>query len=72
MLTLNANAIPKRRLIRLTAAAEYLGISEWKLRQLIHDGKLPVVQDAEGSPFLLDVRDLDAYIERNKRVTPLP
>jgi excisionase family DNA binding protein len=71
MLTLNATAIPRRRLLRLKAAAEYLSLSPWKLRRLIQEGKLPVVQDGDGSPFLLDVRDLDGYVERNKRTTPL-
>jgi excisionase family DNA binding protein len=63
--------IPSRRLLRLRAAAEYLSLSAWKVRCLIQAGRLPVVQDGEGSPFLLDVRDLDSYVERNKRVTPL-
>ncbi|HYN15350.1 MAG TPA: helix-turn-helix domain-containing protein [Terriglobales bacterium] len=71
MLTLNQNAIPRRRLLKLKAAAEYLSLSPWKLRRLIQEGKLPVVQDGDGSPFLLDVRDLDGYIERNKRTTPV-
>jgi excisionase family DNA binding protein len=71
MLTLNQNAIPKRRLLRLRTAAEYLSLSPWKMRRLIQEGRLPVVQDADGSPFLLDVRDLDGYVERNKRTTPL-
>jgi excisionase family DNA binding protein len=61
---------PSRRLLRLKVAAEYLSLSPWKLRSLIQDGRLPVVQDSEGSPFLLDVRDLDGYVERNKRATP--
>ena len=59
-----------RRLLRLKAAAEYLSLSPWKLRSLIQAGRLPVVQDSEGSPFLLDVRDLDGYVERNKRAMP--
>ncbi len=46
-------------------------MSPWKLRRLIQEGRLPVVQDADGSPFLLDVRDLDAYVERSKRATAL-
>jgi excisionase family DNA binding protein len=59
-------AHPARRLLRTAEAAEYLACSPWKLRKLIADGKLPVVQDVEGAPFLLDVRDLDGFIERNK------
>jgi excisionase family DNA binding protein len=60
-----------KRLFRTKEAAEYLCLSAWKVRRLIQDGLLPVVQDCEGSPFLLDVRDLDQYIESNKRIGPL-
>jgi hypothetical protein len=41
-------------------------MSEWKLRRLIQDEIIPFLQDQEGGPFLLDVRDLDAYIDGNK------
>jgi excisionase family DNA binding protein len=68
---LSAAAIPKRRLLRIKDASEYLSLSPWKLRQLIQCGKLPVVQDTDGSPFLLDLRDLDGFVERSKRTSPL-
>jgi excisionase family DNA binding protein len=55
-----------RRLLRTKQAAAYLSISDWKLRSLIQDGVLPFIQDREGGPFLLDLQDLDAYIENNK------
>jgi excisionase family DNA binding protein len=67
----NAILIRSRRLLRTRDAAQYLSISSWKLRRLIQDGRLPVVQDGDGSPFLLDVRDLDGYIERNKRTASM-
>lgn len=57
--------------MRIKEASQYLSLSPWKLRQLVQAGKLPVVQDTEGSPFLLDVRDLDGYVERIKRTTPM-
>jgi excisionase family DNA binding protein len=60
-----------KRLLRTREAAHYLSLSPWKVRRLIQDGRLPVVQDGDGAPFLLDVRDLDGYIERNKRLSPL-
>ena len=50
-----------RRLIRTRQAADYLYISEWKLRRLVQDGGLPFVQDGENSPFLFDT-----YIDRHK------
>jgi hypothetical protein len=58
---------PVKRLLRTKHAAAYLSMSEWKLRRLIQEAILPFIQDQEGDgPFLLDVRDLDAYIESNK------
>jgi excisionase family DNA binding protein len=57
---------PQHRLLRTKQAAEYLCMSEWKLRRLIQDGVLPDLHDGEGAPFLLDIRDLDEYVERNK------
>jgi excisionase family DNA binding protein len=59
------------RLLRLKDAAAYLSLSPWKMRRLIWQGRLPVVQDLEGSPFLFDRHDLDAFIETHKRSSPL-
>ena len=59
-----------RRLIRTKEAASYLSMSDWKVRRLIQEGVFQVVQDHEGGPFLLDVRDLDSYIENHKRSIP--
>jgi len=61
----------KKRLLRLKDASIYLSLSPWKLRRLVWAGRLPVVQDSEGSPFLFDYCDLDAYVEHNKRNFPL-
>ena len=54
------------RLLKTTQAAKYLAISPWQLRKLIAEGLIPVVQAHNGARFLLDVRDLDGYIDRNK------
>jgi excisionase family DNA binding protein len=56
-----------RRLMRIGEAAKYMAMSPWKLRQLVLDNRLRVVQDVEGGPYLFDIRDLDEYIEKNKR-----
>ncbi len=64
---MTATATLQRRLIRTKEAAAYLSMSDWKLRRLIQEGVFPVVQDREGGPFLLDLRDLDGYIENRKR-----
>jgi excisionase family DNA binding protein len=63
---MTVTATLQRRLIRTKEAATYLSMSDWKLRRLIQEGIFPVVQDHEGGPFLLDLRDLDGYIESHK------
>jgi len=68
---LNHPGKPLKRLLRLKDASVYLSLSPWKLRRLVWSGRLPVVQDCEGSPFLFDCRDLDSFVESNKRSCPL-
>ena len=60
-----------KRLLRVREAAHYLGVSPWKLRRLVQDGLLPIVQDRDGGAWRVDMRDLDAFIERHKRSEPL-
>jgi Helix-turn-helix domain len=48
-----------------------LGLSIWKLRRLAQEGKIPVVQYADGVPWLFDLRDLDRWIDQNKQIIPL-
>ena len=56
----------RKRLFTLKEAAEYLGRSEWGMRELIWAGEIPVVR-AEGSrKIFLDIEDLDDFINRNK------
>lgn len=65
------SSVPAGRLRTVRQALDYLGgVSEWKLRQLVAKGELPVVllDDAEGSLWRFDVRDLDALIDRNKEL----
>jgi excisionase family DNA binding protein len=55
------------RMLRVTQAARYLGLGSKAIRSLILEGRLPYVQMKAGnSPYLLDVRDLDKFIEANK------
>lgn len=55
------------RLLRTSEAARYLGMGGKAIRQLIMSGRLPYVQMKPGnSPFLLDRRDLDRFIEAHK------
>lgn len=54
------------RLVDVHGAGAYLGISSWTVRELVWTKKLPEVRI--GRRLLFDVRDLDALVERNKRV----
>ena len=59
-----------RRLLRLSEAADYLHVSSGTLRSIVQRGELPVIRaggNADGHvPWLLDVRDLDLWVERSK------
>jgi len=56
-----------RRLLDVTEAGRYLGVSHKIVRQLVQTGELPYIQRVRGrSPYLLDIRDLDRWIDLNK------
>jgi excisionase family DNA binding protein len=57
---------PNGRLLKVKAACLYLCVSPWTLRRLVQQGELPIVQYSDNGPWLLDVRDLDSWIERHK------
>jgi excisionase family DNA binding protein len=55
------------RILKTRDAARYLGVSAWKLRNLVQGGEIPCILGDGTSPWLFDIRDLDNWIERNKR-----
>jgi len=57
-----------RRLLRLKEAARYISVSPWKLRGLIQTGQIEIVKnsDGPGGVWLVDIKDLDAWIIRTK------
>jgi excisionase family DNA binding protein len=56
-----------RRLIKVKQAAEYIGVNAWKIRKLVQEGLLPYIPgDGATAPWLIDLRDLDAYIDAQK------
>ena len=56
-----------RRLLDVTEAGRYLAVSHKVIRQLVQAGELPYIQRVRGrSPYLLDIRDLDQWVELNK------
>jgi excisionase family DNA binding protein len=55
-----------RRLLRTKEAALYLGMSPGKVRRLAQSGEVAIIQHDEHSPWLYDLHDLDAYIEKSE------
>jgi excisionase family DNA binding protein len=57
-----------RRMLRCKEAARYLSVGTKRIRQLVLSGELPCIRmdDAQNSPFLIDVRDLDRWIDLHK------
>ncbi|MBF0517103.1 MAG: helix-turn-helix domain-containing protein [Nitrospirae bacterium] len=57
---------PKKRLYSIMDAAEYLGRTEWSIREMVWAGKIPCIRD--GRRILIDVNDMDKWIERSKTI----
>ena len=55
-------------LYTLKEAAEYLGRSEWGMREVIWSGAIPVVRAEQGRKIFLDIEDLNDFINRNKSI----
>ena len=55
------------RLLSLKKAAEYLGLTVWAMRERIWAGQIPVVQFPGGRKQYIDIRDIEEFINRNKR-----
>lgn len=56
----------KKRLYTLKEAGEYLGRSEWSMRELGWLGSIPVVRHDGGRKMYFDVNDLDDFTDKNK------
>jgi len=54
-----------KRLYSVKEAGRYLGRSPWTIRRLIRDGVLREVR--QGRRVMLDIMDLDQFIEKFKR-----
>ncbi len=57
-----------KRLYTLKEAAEYLGRSEWSMRELIWAGRIPVVRSEGGRKIFIDIEDLNHLIDQNKSI----
>ena len=67
-MTTKQESLPNSRLLRCVDAARYLRTGKKRILQLIAAGELPYVQlsDHANSPFLIDIRDLDRFVEARK------
>ena len=54
-----------KRLYSVKEAGKYLGRSPWAIRHLIWEGHLPQVR--QGRRVMVDVVDMDQFIEKYKR-----
>ena len=61
------NSFIAPRLVKTKQAAEYLGVSAWKLRNLVQSGEMACILGDGTSPWLFDRQDLDNWIEDRKR-----
>jgi len=59
-----SNPFHGRRLLDIKNASTYLGIGIFGVRTLIWRGELPIVR--WGRKILIDVNDLDKFIEKSK------
>jgi len=63
----NPSCAISKRLYSIQEGAVYLGRSVWAVREMLWAGKMPYVKD--GKRILLDILDMDAWIERSKTRT---
>jgi hypothetical protein len=63
-----ANPTLSPRLLPLKKAADYIGLTVWALRERIWAGDIPVVKFPGGRKQFVDIKDIEAFIERNKTV----
>lgn len=55
------------RCLRTAAAAEYLGISAWTMRDLVHLGKISYLPGSGGTAgWRFDIKDLDRSVDQTK------
>jgi hypothetical protein len=54
------------QLLPLKAAATYLGLTDWSLREQVWKGNVPFVRFPGGKKMFFHVPDLDSFIEENK------
>ena len=56
-----------KRLYTLAEAGQYLGRSVYSVRELVWAGRIPVLQHRPRGKQWVDIRDLDKFIDTEKR-----
>ena len=56
-----------KRLLKVKEAAAYLSVGKNTMYRLIQQGEFPYIQLEPNGAWWVDVRDLDAWVERSKR-----
>ena len=64
-LVVQSNALSPR-LLSYEAATAYLSLSYWSIRHMVVEGHIPHIK--VGKRVLIDVKDLDDWIEKHKEV----
>ena len=54
------------RVLKTNDAAAYLGVSAWKLRNLVQSGEVSYIPGDGTSPWLFDKLELDRWVETRK------
>jgi len=54
-------------LLRIRQAAQILGVSEWTIRQMAHEGEIKFVRRTDRSPMLFSPADLEAWVRKNRQ-----
>jgi len=63
---------PRGRLLGTRAAAEYLGITESRVRQLLRRGELASIRTRDGRLQGIYEQDCDAWVEAHRRPAVRP
>jgi len=62
-----SGGVGTRRLMRLKAAAVYLDMHPWTVRQLVQRGEIPYISSGDHtSAWRFDIHDLDRWIEAHR------
>ncbi|MGA3167219.1 MAG: helix-turn-helix domain-containing protein [Terriglobia bacterium] len=55
----------ENKVMRTKEATRYIGVSPWRLRKLVHEGRLAYLSDGDATSALrFLVADLDEYLNR--------